>query len=604
VNAHGQTVCLCMIVKNEAPVIRRCLDSLRGFIDAWVIVDTGSTDGTQDLIREHLRDLPGELFERPWVSFAHNRSESLAAARGRADYVFVIDADEVLAFEPGFTLPRLEHDAYHFAIDSGGVSYFKTQLVADALDWSFRGVVHEYIYSERARTEGVLPDVRTLRFPDGARARDPRTYRRDALLLEQALLDEPDNPRYVFYLAQSYRDAGEPELALRHYRRRAELGGWAEEVWYSLYQVAEIQSRRGDPWPEVQQAYLTAYQAKPDRAGPLYRIGVHYQQSRAYHLAHLYFRQAMDIPYPSHDRLFIDKAMYDVLLPLEHGVACYYVGDDAAAIETGTRLLDAPELPPELHAQVAENRRFSLDRVFPRRAVPSERPNRVVVLSAFRDPGPGLDDCVESLLEQTHADFTAVFVDDGSREPHADRLPDDDARFHYRRTNDARGRAARALEALRRVARPDDLVLALDACDWLADPDALASLDRFFRERDCRVAYGQHRHASGHLGSAAPLARPLDFERLRAQPPNVAPVAFRAEVLLGAAEPVLDAWLRPRGAWLDGPWCAALGLAAMETAGWGACHFNERPLVVMDAAARAVPADAVRPRAALETTAR
>ena len=83
-----------MIVKNEAPVIRRCLDSVRPLVDAWLIVDTGSTDGTQDIIRAALADLPGAVHERPWQDFAHNRSEALDLARSFASYALIIDADE------------------------------------------------------------------------------------------------------------------------------------------------------------------------------------------------------------------------------------------------------------------------------------------------------------------------------------------------------------------------------------------------------------------------------------------------------------------------------------------------------------------------------
>ena len=52
-------LCLSMIVKNEAAVIARCLASVRPCIGAWAIVDTGSSDGTQALIRGLMADLPG-----------------------------------------------------------------------------------------------------------------------------------------------------------------------------------------------------------------------------------------------------------------------------------------------------------------------------------------------------------------------------------------------------------------------------------------------------------------------------------------------------------------------------------------------------------------
>src|SRR5215472_9696406 len=100
--ANHQILCLNMIVENEAAVIARCLASVRPIIDYWVIVDTGSTDGTQDAIRTLMADRPGELYERPWRDFAHNRSEALALAQPHGEYVLWIDADDVLELKPDF----------------------------------------------------------------------------------------------------------------------------------------------------------------------------------------------------------------------------------------------------------------------------------------------------------------------------------------------------------------------------------------------------------------------------------------------------------------------------------------------------------------------
>src|SRR3954447_12775480 len=325
--ARSQTFCLNMIVKDEAPVIRRCLDSMRPLIDCWVIVDTGSTDGTQDIVREALKDLPGELHERPWVDFAHNRTEALELARGRADYIVLIDADEALEIDAGFAMPALPGDVYSVMVRYSGCSYTRRQFLRDGIDWRYEGVLHEHVAAPGVAREAGRAALPRVPRHDGARARDPLTYRRDALELERALLQEPDNTRYVFYLAQSYRDASDFELALRWYRKRVAMGGWNEEVWYSLYQVAQLQERMQAPWPETLESYLAAHQFLPDRAGPLYRIGMHYTARREYQTAHLFLARAAAIPAPAANRLFVERPLYEFQIAAEYAVSAHYAGE-------------------------------------------------------------------------------------------------------------------------------------------------------------------------------------------------------------------------------------------------------------------------------------
>jgi glycosyltransferase involved in cell wall biosynthesis len=119
-----KTIGLCMIVKNEARIILRCLSSVRPLVDYVLIEDTGSNDGTQAIVRDYLarEGLPGDVFDEPWRDFAYNRSLALARLRAVAsvDYALVMDADDILVIEDGFDAAvfkaGLTSDLYHVAI--------------------------------------------------------------------------------------------------------------------------------------------------------------------------------------------------------------------------------------------------------------------------------------------------------------------------------------------------------------------------------------------------------------------------------------------------------------------------------------------------------
>ncbi|MEM9557232.1 MAG: glycosyltransferase [Acidobacteriota bacterium] len=354
------SLCLNMIVKDEAHVIRRCLSSVRPLIDSWVIVDTGSNDGTQEIIHQELEGIPGELIERPWKNFSHNRNEALEYARGKADYLLLIDADEVLQVDSTFTKATLRADSYLGEIRTGHTSYLRHQIVRDGLPWRYVGVVHESLEYSVATQDELLAGVYTQALPDGGRSQNPSKFRLDALALEHALIDEPDDSRACYYLAQSYLCDGDFDNARKFYSRRIEMGGWAAEVWSARYRVACCLEHLGRPWPEVMQAFLEAFENDPLRAEPLYRIGLHYQRNDQFSLAHLFFARAMTIPLPRHgEALFIETDVYRWLLPIEYAVSCHRIGDFSMAIEINSRLLATADLPTPLRSMVQRNHNLS-----------------------------------------------------------------------------------------------------------------------------------------------------------------------------------------------------------------------------------------------------
>lgn len=351
--SESSSVCLNMIVKNESAVIKRCLTSVKPLITHWVIVDTGSTDGTQKIIQECMADIPGELHERPWVSFEHNRNQALELAKGKAEYVLFIDADETFSIAPSFVKPKLDKDFYFFVDQFNGMHYQRVHLIRNALNWRWSGVVHEAVDCPQATSSGLIKDVMTIINTDGARSKDPKKYVKDALLLKQALKGDPLNKRTLFYLAQSYKDANEPELALKYYKKRTALGGWNQEVFWSLMQLGVLKETLKKSPNDVLNSYRKAYLYRPSRAEPLYRMATYYRGINDYLNGYRMAALGLTIPF-SEDSLFVEKWIYDYGLLLEYSISAYWIEKYQEAYDASQKLLGM-QIPANVRECVEKN---------------------------------------------------------------------------------------------------------------------------------------------------------------------------------------------------------------------------------------------------------
>ena len=364
-----KTICLNMIVKNESAIIRDTLENIITHVplDYYVISDTGSDDNTADIIKQFFdeKGIPGEIHHDEWVNFAHNRNCALQHAQGKTDYVLIFDADD--RFEGNFVLPEeLTSDRYYLRIANsvtGANVYFRTLMFRNDGSFYWRGVLHEFI-EQRKKTvveQKIFGDYYVISGRFGARSNNPQKYFQDAQVLEKAFYspeDEDLKDRYAFYTAQSYRDADMPEKAIEWYAKRANLGGWYEEVYYSLLQIALLKIELNAPLDEVQNLLLAAYEYRPQRAESLYHLARQLRFHDKIKLAYIYATAAVSISL-NKDILFVDHSVYEWKAKDELSVSAYWVGNYQLCHDLCLELLANPTIPERDKQRFQENLRFA-----------------------------------------------------------------------------------------------------------------------------------------------------------------------------------------------------------------------------------------------------
>ncbi len=351
-----------MIVKNESLVIEDCLNSVKPLIDYWVIVDTGSTDNTKELIKKTMRGIPGILYEKPWVNFGHNRNEALQLAKNKGDYLLFIDADEVLVPNSTFTIQDFANDIYFVQIYQDNIHYFpRATFVNNHLDWKWRGVIHEELYCNNHETYKTLKEI--INVPNtkkGYRSQDPDKYLNDALLLEKVIQEDP-SPRNYYYLAQSYAGANKMELALLNYEKRAKMGGNTQEVAWSYYSAGILQEVLDYPKEAIIQNFSKAYELMPHRAEPLIRLSYTYFSNENYALSYALSSLGLTIPFPNNDLMHVNPSVYNYELLYIHSGCAFFLKKYDEAIAGYQKVLERSDLPLAIKEDTEKNLQITLN---------------------------------------------------------------------------------------------------------------------------------------------------------------------------------------------------------------------------------------------------
>ena len=282
--SRNPTLSLCMIVKNEEKTLTRCLDSVKGFVDEIIIVDTGSSDKTADLAKSYGAQIYTHIWEN---DFSKHRNQSLQYASG--DWILWLDADEELEPGGGDKIRKMIAETDADAISAVVVSFFDHQtkeawnnskkLLKNNGRIHFEGKVHNQVRGNRSN---AFCPVKIYHYGYDLTPEQKREkFKRTSTLLEQRIREEPHDFRHHHDLAVCYQSMGKYNDALKEATLAIDMAStqkkqhWGVILW-SCFVAASCSFNLGR---------IEAAEAYARRAMDVYPnyLDAHYVLSMIYH---------------------------------------------------------------------------------------------------------------------------------------------------------------------------------------------------------------------------------------------------------------------------------------------------------------------------------
>jgi tetratricopeptide (TPR) repeat protein len=347
---YDNLIHLCIMVKNAGPIFETVLRENLPIIDRWTILDTGSTDGTQDIVRRVLNVKKGNLYEEPFINFRDSRNRCLDLAGKHCKYLLMLDDTYALRNDLRQFLNTVRGDqfasSYSLLIKSDDTEYYSNRITMSERELRYIYTIHEVIQFEKNKENVVIPKNAAYIHDHRADYMEKRTMDRkqyDLKLLYDMVKEDPNNPRHYYYLAQTYNLLEDYDNAAIWFHTRAvsKLEGHIQEAvdsWFELGRIYNFKLNR--PWEECMKCYEECYKMDPTRPEALYFIGIHYYLEEQKEVAFDYFKRAFTLGYPVHAQFSLKPTLVFHYLPKFLAELCYTYRNWNLGLEASKRYLE------------------------------------------------------------------------------------------------------------------------------------------------------------------------------------------------------------------------------------------------------------------------
>ncbi|MDO4283116.1 MAG: glycosyltransferase [Clostridia bacterium] len=328
------TISLCMIVKNEEDVLKRCLESVQDITDEIIIVDTGSTDNTKKIAKE----FTNKIYHFSWVDdFAKARNYSFSKAT--KDYILWLDADDVILPKDKEKFKEFKKTLdknidivmmkYNCGFDSEGnptLSYYRERLIKNFKNYTWIGRIHE-----------VIPPTGNVIYSDVSithkkiHRNDPN---RNLRIFEKMIKDNtPFDTRQKFYYAREVYYSGDYPKAIEKFNDFLNSDDkWVENTISALLDLSTCYHNIGDKEHEIQTLFKS-FEFSTPRSQTCCYIGNFFLKENKIDLAIYWYELALTIKPDLKSGGFFEMDYYHFIPYIQLCVCYYKLGNIQKSIE-------------------------------------------------------------------------------------------------------------------------------------------------------------------------------------------------------------------------------------------------------------------------------